>query len=327
VEYSPQRLFNAGFHVPAYPIVCASFVGGCALPAIIAAPLLWSRKAILTTVVLTGTTMAIAVHVLRSHLQVVPLGTSIEHHWASIQLELTIFIAGGVSVLALAAAEYWQRRDAESMFLAFWVFGTFFFAAFLNWTINARSLLPLIPAVGILIARRLERHPIPGGASTSQVALALLLSGGLSFWITLADADVANSVRRASRVLYQETRTAEGSVWFAGGSNLQYYMERMGVRPLDLDRTILRPGDVLLVPFDDFGKLILPPRFISSTENIYIPLSQPVTTWSSAMGAGFYWSSRGPLPFAFGIVPPQRYTIYTIGAVMRPEQWPNPSAN
>ena len=39
-----------------------------------------------------------------------------------------------------------------------WVIGTFLFAAFLNWTVNARSLLPLTPAVAILMTRRLEQN-------------------------------------------------------------------------------------------------------------------------------------------------------------------------
>ena len=69
-------------------------------------------------------------------------------------------MAGGLSVLAMALVDWWKRRTPESLLLALWVLGTFVFAAFLNWTINARSVLPLIPASGILIARRLDELPL-----------------------------------------------------------------------------------------------------------------------------------------------------------------------
>ena len=63
---------------------------------------------------------------------------------------------GGGCVLALAVAEVWRRREAAGWLLALWVLGTFVFTALLNWTINGRSILPMAPAVGILLARRLS---------------------------------------------------------------------------------------------------------------------------------------------------------------------------
>ena len=61
--------------------------------------------------------------------------------------------------MALAAADAWKRKDADSLLLMLWVFGTFIFTGFVNWAINARSVLPLIPAVGILLARRVDALP------------------------------------------------------------------------------------------------------------------------------------------------------------------------
>jgi hypothetical protein len=77
-------------------------------------------------------------------------------HLGTIGTQLALFIACGASVLALAAVDVWKRRDADSLLLALWVLGTFVFTAFLNWTVNARSVLPLNPAAGILLARRLD---------------------------------------------------------------------------------------------------------------------------------------------------------------------------
>jgi hypothetical protein len=77
-----------------------------------------------------------------------------------VELQVVFWAAGGIGVLALAGADVFRRRDACSWLLALWVFGTFLFTAFFNWTVNGRSLLPMAPAVGILIARRLERHQL-----------------------------------------------------------------------------------------------------------------------------------------------------------------------
>jgi hypothetical protein len=66
-------------------------------------------------------------------------------------LQLALFILGGISALWLALTDFWHRRDSDSALLLFWVIGTFLFAGFVNWTINARSVLPMIPAVGLLI--------------------------------------------------------------------------------------------------------------------------------------------------------------------------------
>jgi hypothetical protein len=54
---------------------------------------------------------------------------------------------------------------------------------------------------------------------------------------------------------------------------------------------------------------------------VEIALHQPLTTMSWRMGAGFYSSFFGPLPFAFGAVGPERYFLFRIGASLRPDQW------
>jgi hypothetical protein len=58
----------------------------------------------------------------------------LEQNWETIGPQLALFIASGASVLALAAVDLWKRRDTDSLLLALWVFGTFLFTAFLNWT-------------------------------------------------------------------------------------------------------------------------------------------------------------------------------------------------
>src|SRR5207244_12338532 len=136
------------------------------------------------------------------------------HHWFLISSHLILFIAGGTSVLTLAIADYWQERGADSLFLALWVVGTSLFTAFLNWTINARGVLPLIPATGILLGRRWEGiRSAPTRRLTASIVAALLLSGFVSLWITGADTELANSARSAPLVIHERIHDKGGNLW------------------------------------------------------------------------------------------------------------------
>ena len=86
-------------------------------------------------------------------------------------VQAAALIVTGVSVLAAAAVDLYRRRDAGSVLLAAWVAGTFVFATYLNWSVTARTLLPMAPAVAILIVRRLEdRGALPRQDRKSQNA-------------------------------------------------------------------------------------------------------------------------------------------------------------
>jgi hypothetical protein len=228
--FAPQRLTDALWYMVLIgsPLVCASFVGGCTLSALTLAPLVWPRKYILVGILVEGVLVAAGSAILSPHLH------AFRQQWSTVGLELAVCATAGVCVLALPAADIWKQRSADSLLLALWVLGTFVFTAFLNWTINARSVLPLIPAAGILLARRLDTLGIASVKRLqAEVALALLASGLLSFWIAQADADWANSAKQAAFVLRQRTRNETGTVWFQGHWGFQYYMEQLGMPPFD----------------------------------------------------------------------------------------------
>ena len=100
--------------------------------------------------------------------------------WAFVG-EASLFAIGGVAVAILAASEWSRRRDADTELLLAWLLGTYFFAAVVNWTANARSVLPLLPPAAILLARRIaERASSAGTLRPRGLAPALVLAAGLS---------------------------------------------------------------------------------------------------------------------------------------------------
>jgi 4-amino-4-deoxy-L-arabinose transferase-like glycosyltransferase len=293
-------------------LVDLSFVGGCTLPALTLAPLLWARRKILV-VCLLGGIAGFLISTGRLGLGEMLWPPDFYGHSFLVGIELTLFIAAGFSVLALAATDAWKRKDADSLLLMLWVFGTFVFTGFLNWAINARSVIPLIPAVGILLARRVDT------LRTSSVrwrpvmlVIPLAVAGAVSLWLTWADTELANSARTAATLIEQKTRNQPGTVWFLGHWGFQYYMESFGARPVVVNDPPHRAGDFLATAGN---RLLLEvrPEFVTSRDVIQIPMRLGITTVQDRLGAGFYSSDTGPLPFAIGPVQPERYELLRLG--------------
>jgi len=293
-------------------LVDLSFVGGCTLPALTLAPLLWPRRKILAGFVVSAVA-GFFISTGRIGLGQMLWPFDFYSHWFLVGIQLTLFICAGFSVMALAAADTWKRKDADSLLLLLWVFGTFIFTGFLNWTVNVRSVLPLIPAAGILLARRMDALRVTSMRwRPAMLAISLALAGAVSVWLTWADTELANSARTAATLIEQKTRNQPGQVWFLGHWGFQYYMESFGARAVVVNDPPHRPGDFLAAP--DYRLLFeTRPEFVASREVIQIPMRLGITTIRSELGTGFYSSDFGPLPFAIGPVPPERYELIRLG--------------
>ncbi len=305
-EYAGIHNRSGQTSVFAQGLVGLAFTGGCMLPALTVIPLLWSRKHILAGIILGGLAwLGIGMGWVN-----LPAATAAQAHWTFVSGELALCITGGISILALSVLDFWERKTADSLFLILWVFGTFFFAVFLNWTINARSLLPLIPAAAILLARRIEvAHAASGRWFPVQLLIALVVSGVISLWVTWGDTDLANSAKNAAVIIHEKTQQEPGNVFFEGHWGFQYYMQSFGHRPVDVVNGTYHRGDIFVIPQMNTNVVGLPPGVVTSGAVIQLELTRRVTTMSPELGAGFYSSLWGPLPFAFGPAPPERYTL------------------
>jgi hypothetical protein len=228
---------------------------------------------------------------------------------------LAFCFAGGISVLGLAAADLWKERNADSLFLALWVFGTFIFAAFLNWTINARSVLPLIPAAGILLARRLDARSVSNVMKFPRlliIIIPLILSGVVSLAVAGADANLAASARKAADFIHGQSFAGSGNLFFEGHWGFQYYMQSYGAQPVDVRSFRFTPGIVIVIPENNTNIFGMPPGVPTSRQLLEVKTNPWIATMHAELGAGFYASVWGPLPFAFGAAPPERYQIVTL---------------
>ncbi|HEU5248374.1 MAG TPA: glycosyltransferase family 39 protein [Thermoanaerobaculia bacterium] len=268
-----------------------SFTGGCLASAAFLAPWLWSGPALAV-----GGLLCVAATALLSTIQAT-------RHWPpELTVQLVVFATAGAAVLALGLLDLVRFRDANALLLFLWIAGTFVFAVFFNWSTNVRSLLPAAPVVGLLVARRVEARAPAARLILAPLALAALLALG----VARADAAHAGTARvAASRIVADG---GSGTLWFEGHWGFQRYMERAGARPLDV-RSHVRPGDRIAVPANNTNLLSLPRDAVTARNEILLPITGLLGTMSSELGAGFYVDSWGPLPFAFGRVPPERYVL------------------
>ena len=304
-------------HAYALPPVAKSldtlaFVGGVALPAAAAAVVGVARGArpSSTVIRLLGlTALAAALAVAAAHL--CPTGTwsrkaGTPAGWFP---SFGLLAAGGVVTLAacvagLGSAGADRRRG---LFLLAWVAGVFVFAAVLNWSVNARSLLPMLPPAAILLVRAVDAHR--PGRSTSPLVWTTAMAAAVSVWLAVDDTRVAGVNRDAAIRIADRLAPGPGRrLWFGGHWGFQYYIEPRGAVPLDLDGPPPAVGDYVALPLDNYGQIKLPPH----TRNL-VRIEAGDGYWTSTnndpCGAGFYASFGDRLPFVFGRIPPESFSV------------------
>jgi len=225
--------------------------------------------------------------------------------------QLLIFVAAGIGILALAAADYHRRRDSRSLLLLAWIAGTFLFACCFNWTVSGRNILPMAPAAGILLAGRIRLAE--GGWSLPRLAApaaALALSLLVSLLVVAADSSIAGAARQAAAEITGRHGKGGARVHFQGHWGFQYYMQQYGASPIDYKNAALAEKDVMVIP--SYGTNI---RGVGNTgfyllETVSPPVAAGVSTMDIVLGAGFYTSQRSALPYAFGPVTPAKYEVF-----------------
>jgi hypothetical protein len=208
---------------------------------------------------------------------------------------LAVLIGAAVGVGRAAP----DRR--RGLFLAVWVAGVFAFAAAINWTVNARTILPLLPAAAILVARAVDRVPL------RPLVIATAIAGGVTLWLAVAEARVAAANRSAAFGTAQ-LATPNRSVWFEGHWGLQFYLERAGGHAVDTGHPAYRPGDLLVMPVDNDWTFAVPDG-VTPVRRIEVGGGYWITAISNPMGGGFYASYGDRLPLVIGPIPAESFVV------------------
>src|SRR5439155_17582865 len=136
------------------------------------------------------------------------------------------------------------------------------------------------------------------------------LGGLIALAATFADESLALTQRDAGNVIAPRIKNDPHHKWFIGHWGFQWYMEQQGFHPVDISRTVLQPGDLIVVPAENSNVYKLDAAYVRPAGTLELqPLMPLVGTMHKALGAGFYSDGWGPLPFAFGRVPADAYQV------------------
>lgn len=230
--------------------------------------------------------------------------------------ESCLFAWLGINLIIFTLSEMWKkRRDAEIVTLALWVIITFCFASFINWCVTGRSILPAIPAVSILLVRRIECRFKQRSLAFRRLWLLMVPAVIISLGIVYADYTLANTARTAAIRICADYKDSARKIWFEGHWGFQYYMEASGAYPAEADKAALefKPGDILVVPENNSNLFPLAPDMMASlVETIKLEPFGYTSTINRFLHTAFYSGTGVSLPFVFGAIPPEHYYILRI---------------
>jgi len=315
-SYAIIRRPESGFQFLTKFLTGLSFTGGCLAAVAFYFPFLWSRRYWFAGGLLLA--LLIAMLISMGEVGKLCLRNADGIRWGLV-IQLALFVGAGINVLALAASDLGKQRDASSLLLFLWIFGTFLFASFINWTVNARTIFPMAPAIGIIVMRRLDQNVGPGQSFSIRNGVWPLIPAALiALSVTWADASLANCQRSAARMIHAEFNDYPRTLWFQGHWGFQYYMESLGGKALDFNNSLLQKGDIIVVPVNNTNIRPLRREICVFAGKRQLMPCRWLGTMQTRLGAGFYADVWGPLPFAVGAVPPEEYLFFLVGG------WNNP---
>lgn len=175
----------------------------------------------------------------------------------------------------------WCDSDSEETLLWLWLASVLLFGLLAVPFLAVRHLLPGIPPLVMLVLRRLEQTSLTrfSPATGWVLGCTTLLTAGAGFLVAKADYDFARWYRHVAVDVGARSvamgRELGRKVWFTGHWGWAYYAQRAGMSPYVAGRTVLRDGDLLLLPLIQTWEL--PAELVDLDTMVHIkPKAQPL---------------------------------------------------
>lgn len=240
-------------------------------------------------------------------------------------LSLLAVARGGVAALALMfrrglSSLRANRALADEGFLAGWLFLILGSTALALPMANARYLIPIIPALLLLLLRRMENGTVEIAVSRKGMAVGIVASAILSLALAQVDLEAARSFPSFVKEI-KDTYASEGrAIYYDGGrGSLDHYMRVFEAgRYLTRDDAGPRPGDIVV-------RTNLPvPMEIHPSVNDGLHLRKrlskegliPLRLFHHRAGAGFYAHQWGLAPYVISTEPLEWVDVYEVHEVM-----------
>jgi hypothetical protein len=103
-----------------------------------------------------------------------------------------------------------------------------------------------------------------------------------------------------------------GTIWFQGHWGFQYYMESLGMKPLDKRESMPNTGDIIIVPSNNSYITPVPDDRVTLWKTYQLDTNCCLTTMNGYTGAAFYSDGWGHLPYVFGKAPKEVYYAFIV---------------
>jgi 4-amino-4-deoxy-L-arabinose transferase-like glycosyltransferase len=276
--------------------VSCSFIGGCC---VITIPLLeWSSKKyeikIILPIIIITSILAVFSGILWMPYEENANSKDI------ITMNALIFVTNGLIIIYIALRALLRNNNPRTILLCSWIITTVLFAVQFNWTINGRTILPMVPALSILVACEISRKIQLGrGLEKIIFILSIIISLIVSITLAMSDYDMA----RTNKIVAERIMNGIGksrNVYFQGHWGFQYYMEKMGGIPISIGHTKMKRGDIIIIPENNTNIVIVKNKNIREIGRITIESRKWPTVMNNIVMAGFYSYEWGPLPYVYG---------------------------
>ena len=154
-------------------------------------------------------------------------------------------------------------------------------------------------------------------------------AAAITLSLVVANYQLANSARTAAEQIAAKYKTTNHKLWLNGHGGFQYYMEKLGGQPVDIEQSLLLPGDIVAVAWLSGSTVTLPLGSVGPVDTIMLETHSWMNLQATGTHgvAGFFTSDWGPIPFAFGGPPLQEYFVVKVFSPLQYKSKPaNPQA-
>lgn len=297
-------------------ILALVFMGGCMAPLAFYSPLVM-RARVWLPCILTVAIASVPMIEGYSPLQLL-LGVSKPFDFA-LSLQLGLMLAAGFLIVLPMFFDLRLRPGAESVLLALWILGALLFTVRINHLINARVLLPILPAAAILIVRHMpatDDRIRP--ARRWRELLPLVPAALLTFWVGAGDYAVAENGRRSAERAADIAEDEGVSIFYSGLWGFVYYMEERGAPPLSVEpggyegghRPKMKRGELVAINSEGRERWRVPPKGLEEVSIFSYSMPLLPSTYHPVAEAGFYSHLTGIVPYFIGRIPAEEFGLY-----------------
>jgi hypothetical protein len=230
---------------------------------------------------------------------------------AIVLAELVVMTSIGTCAV-LFLVERWRSttRPVERWLIA-WIAWECAYAAFLNWSVTERGFLTSVAIIGLFAATH-ESASAASSRARRAVLFGAPIAASLAIGIaaSIADWQIASSAQRAASELVAPHVRAGKKVWFQGHWGFQYYAQEAGATPMEIGRTEVKPGELVVIPMLNTNVAGVAEHDYEVVEHRTYLVSSPLTTLGALSSAGYYASILGVLPFGANLGDDAEYWVF-----------------